>query len=289
MVFRAAALGDGRNFPMEGIMKITVVVENFAEARNVLGEHGLSLLVEDRGQRVLVDTGQGGALFPNMQALGIEPRSIEHLVLSHGHYDHAGGLNKLLLWSGDIPVWAHSEIEIPHTSLKDKRANFIGCHINTKGVDLRTVKGLTQITDNLWAIEIPMDRRDPELMNRPEHLVVPSGKGWVLDPFPDDISLIAKGREGISVILGCAHAGVINILEEVASFFDTRSFHMVLGGTHIGDQSYDFIDRITTELTTRFSVEKWRPCHCTGLKALCALSSKAADVSWAGAGSFFDI
>jgi 7,8-dihydropterin-6-yl-methyl-4-(beta-D-ribofuranosyl)aminobenzene 5'-phosphate synthase len=274
---------------MEGIMKITVVVENFAESRNVLGEYGLSLLVEDGDQRVLVDTGQGGALFPNMQSLGIEPRSIGQLVLSHGHFDHAGGLHKLLLWSGDIPVWAHPEIGIPHTSLKDQKANFIGCHINIKGVDLRAVQGLTQITDNLWAIEIPMERRDPGLMNRPEHLVVPSGEGWVLDPFPDDISLVARGREGISVILGCAHAGVVNILEEVSRFFDTRSFHMVLGGTHIGDQSHDFIDRITTELTTRFTVEKWRPCHCTGLKALCAFSRRAEDVSWAGAGTVIDI
>ncbi|HQQ11458.1 MAG TPA: MBL fold metallo-hydrolase [Synergistales bacterium] len=270
-------------------MKITVVVENFAEARNVLGEYGLSVLVEDMGHRVLVDTGQGRVLFPNMQSLEIDPRTIEHLVLSHGHFDHAGGLNKLLLWSGDIPVWAHSEIEIPHTSLKEGKARFIGCHINLEGIDFRPITGLSQVTPKVWAMEIPMDRRDPSFMNRPEHLVVPTEEGWVLDPFPDDISLVVKGENGLIVLLGCAHAGVVNILEEASARFDTRKFHMVMGGMHIGDQSHDFIDRITTELTTRFSVEKWRPCHCTGLKALCALSSKAADVSWAGAGSIFFI
>ena len=274
---------------MEGIMKITVVVENFAEDKNVLGEYGLSVLVEDMGHRVLVDTGQGKVLFPNMQSLEIDPRTIEHLVLSHGHFDHTGGLQKLLLHSENIPVWAHPEIEIRHTSLKEGKARFIGCHINLKGIDFRPITELTQITPNLWAMEIPLGRRDPSFMNRPEHLVIPSGSGWDLDPFPDDISLVAKGEKGLSILLGCAHAGVVNILEEVSARFGTRSFHMVLGGMHIGDQSHDFIDRITTELTTRFTVEKWRPCHCTGLKALCAFSRRAEDVSWAGAGTRIEI
>lgn len=271
------------------MMKITVVVENFAEDKNVLGEYGLSVLVEDMGHRVLVDTGQGRVLFPNMQSLEIDPRSIEHLVLSHGHFDHTGGIQKLLLHSENIPVWAHPEIEIRHTSLKEGQARFIGCHINLKGIDFRPITGVSQVTPNVWALEVPLDHRDTALVNRPEHLVVPSRGEWELDPFPDDISLVVKGEKGISVLLGCAHAGVVNILEEVAARFATRSFHMVLGGMHIGDQTPEFIDKITSELTTRFNVEKWRPCHCTGLKALCALERRAEDVSWAGAGTVANI
>lgn len=266
-------------------MKITVLVENFAGVKNVLGEHGLSLLIRDGDTSILMDTGQGGVLFPNMNALGVEPGEIDHLVLSHGHYDHTGGLQRLLLHSENIPVWAHPEIGISHTRLKEGKARFVGSHINLKGIDFSPIMGVTQITPKVWAMEIPMDRRDPAIMNRPENLVVPSGGGWELDPFPDDISLVVKGENGLSVILGCAHAGVVNILEEASTRFGSRCFHMVLGGMHIGDQTPEFIDRITSELTKRFRVEKWRPCHCTGLKTLCALSKRAEDVSWAGAGT----
>ncbi len=270
-------------------MKITVLVENFAGTRSMLAEHGLSILVSESSSSVLMDTGQGDALLPNMQALGIEPEGIDHLVLSHGHFDHTGGIQKLLLRTGNIPVWGHNEIEMRHSRLENGSGKFTGCHINRHGIDFRPIKGVVGIIPNVWALEVPMDHRDPEFMSLPPKLVVPEGEKWKPDHFPDDISLAVKGEKGLSVILGCAHAGVVNILEEVSARFGTRSFHMVLGGMHIGDQSHDFIDRITTELTTRFTVEKWRPCHCSGLKALCAFSERAEDVSWAGAGTRIEI
>ena len=270
-------------------MKITVLVENFAGSWKMLAEHGLALLASDGLTSVLVDTGQGGdALFANMQTLGVSPGDIDHVVLSHGHFDHTGGLQKLLLRSRNVPVWAHPEIESAHNRMEDGFARFTGCHINRSGVDLRPVQGLTPVTDSLWAVEVPLEHRDPRFVNPPSRLVVPDGDGWKPDPFPDDISMVVKGERGLSVILGCAHAGVVNILEEVSSHFKTRDFHMVLGGMHLGDQADEFIDRITSELVTRFNVERWRPCHCTGLKALCALSAKARDVAWAAAGTILD-
>jgi len=271
-------------------MKITVLVENFAGSWKMLAEHGLALLADDGRTSVLMDTGQGGAaLFANMQTLGVSPGGIDHVVLSHGHFDHTGGLQKLLLRSRNVPVWAHPEIESAHSRREDGFVRFTGCHINRSGVDLRPVQGLTPVTDGLWAVEVPLEHRDPRFVNPPSRLVVPDGGGWKPDPFPDDISVALKGEKGLSVILGCAHAGVVNILEEVSSHFGTRDFHMVLGGMHLADQADEFIDRITSELVTRFNVEKWRPCHCTGLKALGVLSAKVRDVLWAAAGTIVDV
>jgi len=84
-------------------MKITVVVENFANTADVISEYGLSIHIRDRDARVLMDTGQGEALIPNMAVLGIKPERVDHLVLSHGHFDHTGGAQKFLLRSGNIP------------------------------------------------------------------------------------------------------------------------------------------------------------------------------------------
>ncbi|MCF7936759.1 MAG: MBL fold metallo-hydrolase [Synergistales bacterium] len=232
-----------------------------------------------------MDTGQGRALMPNMDVLGIRPETIDHLVLSHGHFDHTGGMEAFLLRSGNIPLWAHEDLEMPHTRLRNGEPCFIGCHINSDALEMNTVRGLTQVTENIWALEIPVEHRDMAFVSRTDHLVVPDGDSWKPDLFPDDLSLVVKGDRGISVVLGCAHAGVVNILEEVARYFDTRRFHTVVGGMHLAGQTEEFVSQVTGALTSRFAVEQWRPCHCTGFKAACVLSGKAGDLSWAGAGT----
>lgn len=270
-------------------MEITIVAENFAYTPNVIAEYGLSLHIRDNSTQILLDTGQGEALLPNASVLGIDLQEMDHLVLSHGHFDHTGGLSRFLLRSRNIPIWAHPDIEAEHTRLLNGKARFIGCHLNRNAVDLKPVTALTAITDNVWAIEVPLEHRNPDFLNRPEHLVIPGEKGWELDPFTDDISLVVKGEKGFSILLGCAHAGVVNILEEAAAYFHTREFHAVIGGMHIGDQSPEFIDRITTELTTGFKVKKWRPCHCSGFRAAYSLANKAEDVFWGGTGIKLEI
>ncbi len=266
-------------------MKITVVVENYAEKPDVLGEYGLSVHLQDGNTQMLMDTGQGEALIPNMAALGIKPGEIDHLVLSHGHFDHTGGLQKFLLRSRNIPVWAHPEFETGHSRNRGGEIRFIGCHFNREAFDFRPVNGLTRITQNIWAVEVPIERRDPDFVSRTDHLVVPSRNGWEPDLFPDDISLVVKGENGLGVVLGCAHAGAVNILEEVAMHFGTREFYTVTGGMHLGAQTDEYLEKVTAELVSRFSVARWRPCHCSGIRAAFYLSGKAADVSWAGAGT----
>jgi len=268
-------------------MEVTVLVDNFSLLPSLEGEYGLSLYLGDEHGNILMDTGQGRALFPNAASLGLDLTAADHLVLSHGHFDHVGGAAKFLTAKGDIPIWAHPEFQTGHTRLLNNKSHFIGCHMNGMAIDHHPVTGLTQITDSVWALEVPADKRDENFLTRPSHLVVPAGNNgeWELDPFSDDISLVVKGQNGLSILLGCAHAGVVNILEEAARHFNTREFNCVLGGMHIGDSSPDFIERVVDALVERFSVSQWRPCHCTGFKAAAAIAAKAPDVSWAGAGT----
>jgi len=268
-------------------MDLTVLVDNLTMFPNLQGEYGLSLYIENAPGNILMDTGQGFSLFSNAEQLGLDLSALDHLVLSHGHFDHVGGVARFLTAKGEIPVWAHPDVTDSHTRLVNGKGHFIGCHMNTNALDLRPINGLTQITENVWAIEVPESRRDPLFRTRPAHLVVPGqNKGeWELDPFVDDISLVIKGKKGLSVLLGCAHAGVANILEEVARQFNTRLFHAVVGGMHIGDSSDEFINRVVDKLVSDFTVSKWRPSHCTGFKAAAALATKVSDVSWAGAGT----
>lgn len=270
-------------------MRATVVVENFAHFSNITAEYGLSIHIKDEDTQILMDTGQGHCLLHNSSALGISLKDVDHLVLSHGHYDHTGGLSEFFLNSKNVPVWAHPEINVGHTKLEDGRPIFVGCNIDPDVINFSPVEGLTQICGHVWALEIPMERRDPAFLNQPGYLVVPGQNGWEPDPFPDDISLVVEGGHGLSIILGCSHAGVVNILEEASSRFATRKFYSVIGGMHLGVRSEEYNERVITQLVSRFKVQKWKPCHCTGLKALVSFASKADDVSWAGGGTIFDL
>lgn len=271
-------------------MKITVMVENFATKPNIKAEYGLSLNISNGEKQILMDTGQSGeVLLNNSSILGVDLAKTTDIVLSHGHFDHAGGLNLALMMTGRTRLWAHKDFTIPHSRFKNNRLTFIGCHYNHASADFYQISSRTEISENIWGIEIPEKDRDPIWMTQPPHLVIPENNELVLDPFTDDISLVIKTEKGLSVLLGCAHAGVVNILEKVSSLFDTRDFYSVMGGMHLSDQSDDFIQNVTSELVKRFNVQKWRPCHCSGFKPAAILAQKAEDVLWAGAGTVINI
>ena len=260
-------------------MKLTVLVDNLCGRQDLKAEHGLSFWLETGKENILIDTGQAGATLYNAPRVGIVLKNTDHLVLSHGHYDHTSMLGQILMEAGDIPVWAHPGIGCSHTRFKNERPYFIGCHINKESVDLRPIQGKTLIVDKVWALEIPMNKRDPEFFSPPKHLCLPSGDDWKTDSFEDDISLVVEGELGLTVILGCAHAGIVNILEEVASHFQTRDFYAVIGGMHIGEKSKEYASGVVYVMTTRFSVKQWVPCHCTGFLAAAELYRREQNVS----------
>ena len=270
-------------------MKLAILVDNYAGRQDLKAEHGLSFWLEPGKENILFDTGQAGAIMYNAPRMGIDLNKTDILVLSHGHYDHTGMLGQVLIEAGNIPVWAHSQVDCSHRRHKNGTRYFIGCNINRESLDLREVEGKTEITDHVWAISVPLEKRDPKFFSPPPHLQLPSKEGWITDTFDDDISLVVEGEEGLSVILGCAHAGIVNILEEAASLFGTRDFYSVTGGMHIGEKSRDYVSTIVDELLTRFNVKKWVPCHCTGFPAAAELYSREQDVVFGRTGMSLSI
>lgn len=266
-------------------MELTVLVDNYCSSAKMLSEYGFSVCIEKDGARILMDTGLGRALMPNMSALGIAPWEVEDLVLSHGHYDHTGALAQLLSFNSSMRVWAHPDVDGLHMSIENGVARFVGCHLNRKAVDFRPVKGLSKIVEGIWAVEVPFERRDPQFQDRPENLVIKDGNSFYPDPFNDDISIVLEGDSGLSVILGCAHAGVVNILETVSEHFNTRTFNLVAGGMHARDFTDEKLEQLVSVLLERFKVTKWGPSHCSGFKAAAAIAAKADNVSWYGSGT----
>ena len=251
-------------------LRITMAVENTAGARGLLAEHGLACWVEADGRNILFDTGQGMVLSHNVKALGIDLGLTHAVVLSHGHYDHTGGLPGALQYLRRAVVYVHSAAFQPKFGRRQggpsraiggpiPSADTIRPHV----ADVVFTDGPVQVADGVWVTgEIPR-RTDFE----------DTGGGFYLDqacqtpdPLVDDQALYIESVRGTVVVLGCAHAGLVNTLDYVVDLTGSDRIHAVIGGMHLVSASQERIAK-SLEALRRYDVRVIGPAHCTGLPA----------------------
>ncbi len=264
-------------------MQVTVVVENFCTNRALRSEWGYSLFLEGEKTRLLLDTGsESHAFVHNLKALRINPKTIDHIVLSHGHFDHTAGLIDAMMLVPHARRWAARSISITRWGDADhKRLSGGGAFLASALTD--PIDSWARVTDEVIAFMVPQNARDPQFVNTKNMWEERSNGEIVPDTFADDLSLLVKGERGYSVILGCAHAGLPNILRYAQETFGIASFDTVLGGTHLSAASDEDLPK-WIEALKAFKVSRWRPNHCTGFRAAAALAQVFDDVDWAGCG-----
>ncbi|HOP62676.1 MAG TPA: MBL fold metallo-hydrolase [Spirochaetota bacterium] len=261
------------------IKKVTIICENSIEIPfPVIGEHGLSFYIEGDDGITIFDTGQGLGFMNNMKLLGKNIPSINRVILSHGHYDHTGGLLSLLKErEAATPVFVHPAAFIEKGALLpsgDVRS--IGFPASREdyekeGADFKEISGFTKVTDSISAIS---DIKHPEGWKAWDtRLMRKSGDGVIPDPFEDDLSLIIETPSGPVVLLGCAHAGIIEILDSISEETGHKKFHAVIGGTHLDSAPEDYVVK-TIEVLKKYNVEKIAASHCTGLRIAARLAGE---------------
>ena len=255
-------------------LHVTVVVENTANGVGLLAEHGLAYWLECDGHNILFDTGQGGVLKNNLHRMELRSDRIDMIVLSHGHFDHTGGLADALGRDQPAKVFLHPEaLEKKYAKNKDGTSRDIGVPfparkaLHKSTVELQTSEGPVEIADGLMATgKVPMvnDFEKPsnrffvdETCSTPDHL-------------PDDQSIYFEADEGTVVLLGCAHSGVINTLQHISQLTDNRPIQAVIGGMHLVDASRERIYQ-TIEALRRWNLKLLAPAHCTGMPATVAM------------------
>ncbi len=264
--------------------RITVLCENTVQGLGFLGEHGFSVFIETPGQNILFDTGQGFSLIQNSLRLKKDLRHVSKVVLSHGHLDHAGGLLAFLGVKGACPVTAHPDIFnerfwlMPVAGGEEKPVS-IGmpwpqAYLTTRGAQFEWRRDFTEVAPGVFVTgEVP--RKTLFELGSPKWVVARDG-GWIPDPFLDDFSMVLKTSRGLVIVLGCAHAGIVNILNHAVDRTGENRIYAVLGGTHLGLSPEPQFDP-TIQALKEFDIRMLAVSHCTGQGPVARLASEFGD------------
>lgn len=252
---------------------ITILVDNEAGA-GLEAEHGLALWIQTDGWNCLFDTGQGSALGENARILGIDPHNAHGLVLSHGHYDHTGGLAALLPSCRHLDVYCHPAVAYPRYAIRNRQAKPLQMPRNAMAVlDRHPQEHLHWVQQPIMLTEAmgltgPIVRKTVfEDTGGPFYL---DQHGHRPDPVDDDLALWIRTELGAIVCVGCAHAGLVNTLQQVRRLTDDLPIRAVIGGFHLLNADRRRLEQTIAALQ-QLDPEVVVPCHCTGEVAVSAL------------------
>jgi len=246
------------------MIRLTTLLENTATGGIFRAEHGFSVFVETDNGSFLFDTGQTDAFIHNARILKIDLSRVEKVVLSHGHYDHAGGLSYLSELTKPV-VYAHPEIfrERYYQSGNDLR--YIGIEkrefYEEKGVQFVLYDRPKEIVKGVYTTGFEEMRTDFEKVDK--NFVYKVSGEYRKDDVVDDMSLVLQTKRGLFIVFGCAHRGIINIIRQAEEHFGRKVFGFI-GGTHLGPADDTQKERTIEELK-KMDIEIIGPSHCTGL------------------------
>ncbi len=272
-------------------MRITIVVDNQAQPP-LQAEPGLALWIEVGDLHLLFDTGEGAALLPNAEALGIPLERTDWLIISHGHDDHTGGLTAVLDRAPQARVAVGRGADRPRYGVLDGRSPSIG-------VPPAAVAALHQLpSDRVRWVDQPCELAPGVGLTGPIPRLTDfedTGGPFFLDPagvqsdtLDDEQALWIRTPEGLVVVVGCAHSGICNTLTCAAEVSGASRLRAVIGGWHLGAASPERLQR-TTEALRAWQADCLAPCHCTGRRAVTHLASALPGrIKPGGAGTVFE-
>lgn len=246
---------------------ITILMDNQAYQPELKAEHGLSMLVEKDGMRILFDTGQTDNLQYNGRAMGVALHNLDAVVLSHGHFDHSGGLMSVVRKNPGIRVYGHPAIFESKYADHGRGKIYIGMQYKLQdyqkaGANFVLSESSQEIGPGIFSSG-HIDRVNDFERVSPA-FIKDTGRNFISDNLEDDGCLIIEQGQKIILILGCTHSGLINTLDLVSRKWDKDHFALIIGGLHLSDKDSSYVTRVL-ERANRFKIDKLIPLHCSGL------------------------
>jgi 7,8-dihydropterin-6-yl-methyl-4-(beta-D-ribofuranosyl)aminobenzene 5'-phosphate synthase len=256
--------------------RIRIVCDNTAgPLSGTLGEHGFAALVERDGYSLLFDTGGGHTLLHNAQRMNLDLRKVDEVVLSHGHYDHTGGLWSLLQTCGPKRVLAHPAVFAKRYAIRESVQHSIGIPYDEEflrglGATFSYSDAFRELSPGIFLTgEVPrvtdFERGDTALFCDPS--------GCEADTVADDQSLVMVTPKGLLLLLGCCHAGLVNTIELAREKTGVDDVYAVIGGCHLAFSSQAQIEG-TIKALRRYRIRKICAGHCTGFDPAARLAKE---------------
>ena len=239
------------------------------------GEHGLSFLIEAEGKRLLFDTGQSETiLLHNLALLDVDPATIDAIAISHAHYDHTGGLSALMAQvRPEVPIYANPDLFRERFSRKKGKLKEIGLGQSREELAGRLALRLStapqEILPGLWTTGEIHER--PEVEGKSDKHFMREGETLVVDAYRDDMALVLEVKDGLVLLCGCCHAGLLNTVAHVARTFE-QPITVIAGGLHLTSATTEELQHIGDVLAEMPALQRVYPNHCTGEAALVALT-----------------
>ncbi len=253
-------------------MKITVLAENSvckSNSLNLKAENGLSLFIEFDERKILFDTGQSDIFIHNAMKMGIDLSQVDYLIISHGHFDHGGGLKHFQKINKKAKVFLHIN------AAKKYYTRILGFFPYYVGLDQKTIAKNsriyfidedTQIEDKIILLEgftevFPQPESNKALFEKTENR-------FIADKFNHELAMLLIENDEIVLFSGCSHSGIVNILDEVKLYSKTMKIKATFGGFHIRNtiskknESEDYIVKLAEALGETDPV--FYTGHCTG-------------------------
>lgn len=255
--------------------RIVILSDNTVQKMNLLAEHGWSCWVEFGDRRLLFDVGQGGVLLHNAYRLGVRLDHARDVVLSHGHYDHVDGLPNAIRGAHPVRVWMHADAVKPKYRSRNGKSRYIGMSpaarqaLEKPTSISRWVEKPVEIVSGLFATG-PIPRTTS--FESPGAGFYRDEAALTTDPILDDQAIFFRSAQGLVILLGCAHAGVVNTIRYVREIAGDQPIHAIIGGTHLVDAKEHRITETINALRDE-NVEMIAPAHCTGYPAMHQLSN----------------
>lgn len=247
-------------------LALALLVDNERGVTGLRVEHGFACWIGTEHGALLFDTGAGGVLVDNARHLGVDLASVSVLVLSHGHYDHTGGVAALVERAGSVRVVAHPAFDGPHRSRSTGTDRDIGLPASARSaldrVAVERRREPLEVLPGVWTTgeirRVTGEDAGSRLFADPE--------GLEPDPVPDDQALVLRHRTGLVVVFGCAHAGVQNTLLHVRGMFPGVPVRGVVGGMHLEHAPAGRVEATLAALD-ELGDALVAPAHCTGVAA----------------------
>ena len=260
-------------------------MENTEISKDFGREHGLSLYIETKKHKILFDIGASELFLQNAEKLDVNIAGIDFLVISHGHYDHGGGLKAFLRENGTAKIYLHQQAFEKHYALRSTgKPEFIGLDEDLKQneqiVFVSNVPNVSNdyfIDKGVWLFS-NIIQKEPRSKSNSGLLTEQNGQ-TVDDTFNHEQNLVVEDDGKTLLLTGCAHNGVVNIIEHFY-LIKGRMPDYVIGGFHLssrsgGNEDYDTIDKVGRHLMG--TKAKYYTCHCTGIVYFEWLNSAMAD------------